>query len=220
MRDLPVFITETDQGDVQWQNENTGWVRAAYAEIDAWNRSNTQKIRSLILYRWPQVAGDRWGIEGKANMIADFRAALGQRLRWDVGDDPWTVLRRKVEALEQSAAALAADAVGLPQLATDSQKLKKTATDLAAQAGAQSGLRGQFDALDAEITGLEEQVDAAGAGGGSAGADVSQPELQDRRGKLPTGAARAVSDAQRDGHRAHRGAPYGYTQRHHPRACG
>ena len=33
MRNLPVFITETDQGS-PWENANRGWVQAAYAEID------------------------------------------------------------------------------------------------------------------------------------------------------------------------------------------
>ncbi len=73
MRGLPVYITESNQGDQAWANANTGWVRAAYAEIDAWNRANTQKIRSLVLYRWPQVPNDRWGIEGKSGVLEDFR---------------------------------------------------------------------------------------------------------------------------------------------------
>ena len=34
MRSLPVYVTETDQGDQPWENANTGWVRAAYAEVD------------------------------------------------------------------------------------------------------------------------------------------------------------------------------------------
>ncbi len=55
MRHLPAYITETDQ-DAAWKNENTGWVRQAYAEIDGWNsQPSTQKIRALVLYRWPKV---------------------------------------------------------------------------------------------------------------------------------------------------------------------
>lgn len=188
MRALPVFITETDQGDDPWHNANTGWVRAAYEEIEAWNRSNTQKIRSLILYRWPQVPGDRWGIAGKGEMIADFRAALGQRLRWDVKENRWMILLRKVEALEQVTAALKTDAAGLARLATNSRTLKETADALAIR-GAQADLpdlRPQFDALAAEIKRLEDQVAADSVTSGPA---VPQPALQDRRGKLPTGAA-------------------------------
>ena len=54
MRHLPVYITETDQNDA-WRNENTGWVRRAYGEIDFWNKNNPQQIRALILYRWPKI---------------------------------------------------------------------------------------------------------------------------------------------------------------------
>ena len=36
-RSLPVYITETDQVG-PWEDANRGWVRAAYGEIDEWNR--------------------------------------------------------------------------------------------------------------------------------------------------------------------------------------
>ena len=79
-RHLPVFITETDQ-DEPWADANTGWVQAAYAEIDSWNRQpHAQQIRALLLYRWPKL--DRWAIEGKGQVIDDFRAALAHGYRW------------------------------------------------------------------------------------------------------------------------------------------
>lgn len=81
MRHLPVYITETDQEDA-WVDANTGWVRGVYKEIDDWNqRPGTQKIRSLALYRWPKH--DRWYIDGKQGVIADFRLALEKDYRWD-----------------------------------------------------------------------------------------------------------------------------------------
>ncbi len=80
MRHLPVYITETDQ-DVPWRNENTGWVRNAYGEINWWNQQpGNQQIRSLILYRWPKI--DKWYIEGKQGVIDDFRQALQNNYRW------------------------------------------------------------------------------------------------------------------------------------------
>ena len=79
MRQLPVYITETDQGG-PWENVNRGWIQAAYAEIDRWNRQNAQKIRALALYRWPQL--DRWHIKGKGGVIEDFRIALRHDYRW------------------------------------------------------------------------------------------------------------------------------------------
>ena len=80
MRDLPVYITETDQ-DVPWLDANNGWVQAAYGEINWWNQQpGNQQIRSLILYRWPRL--DQWYIEGKNGVIAGFRAALANDYRW------------------------------------------------------------------------------------------------------------------------------------------
>ncbi|MGB5055037.1 MAG: M23 family metallopeptidase, partial [Nitrospirales bacterium] len=82
MRHLAAYITETNQ-DVAWENRNTGWVQQAYAEINAWNtQPGNQTIRSLILYRWPNVSGDRWGIDGKQGVIEDFREAVRNNYRW------------------------------------------------------------------------------------------------------------------------------------------
>ncbi|MFO7632821.1 MAG: M23 family metallopeptidase [Caldilinea sp.] len=80
MRELAVFITETDQ-DVPWLDANNGWVRGAYAEIDRWNRQpGAQQIRCLLLYRWRRY--DQWYIEGKNGVIEDFRMALANDYRW------------------------------------------------------------------------------------------------------------------------------------------
>lgn len=79
-RGLPVYITETDQND-PWAHSNTGWVQAAYEEIDKWNQEPThQKIRCLILYRWSQ--DDQWSFQDITEVKDDFRAALGHDYRW------------------------------------------------------------------------------------------------------------------------------------------
>src|SRR6188508_428991 len=78
MQHLPVYITETDQNDA-WVNANTGWVQAAYKEIDNWNkRSDSQKILCLALYRWPIIKDDKWHIEDKPGVHQDLRAAVAQ----------------------------------------------------------------------------------------------------------------------------------------------
>lgn len=80
MRHLPVYITETDQND-PWARQNTGWVQAAYAEIDKWNQDPThQKIRCLLLYRW--LAHDQWCFANIPEVLDDFRAALTNDYRW------------------------------------------------------------------------------------------------------------------------------------------
>lgn len=80
MRQLPVYITETDQ-DVPWLDANNGWVQAAYGEINWWNQQpGNQQIRSLILYRWQRL--DQWYIEGKNGVIQGFSEALANDYRW------------------------------------------------------------------------------------------------------------------------------------------
>jgi PKD repeat protein len=82
-RSLPAYITETDEGG-PWTDANTGWVKAAYAEIDAWNRtSGNQQVRSLVLYRWPRL--DAYYIDGKNGVITDWREAMSNDYRWGVG---------------------------------------------------------------------------------------------------------------------------------------
>jgi N-acetyl-anhydromuramyl-L-alanine amidase AmpD/prefoldin subunit 5 len=81
MRDLPVYLTETNQ-DEPWHNANTGWVQRAYGEIEAWNRTpGTQVIRAVVLYRWSNA--DRWGIDGKAGVIEDFKLAMNHKYNWE-----------------------------------------------------------------------------------------------------------------------------------------
>ena len=98
MRHLPVYVTETDQGG-PWENVNRGWIQAAYAEIDRWNRQNAQKVQAMALYRWPQL--DRWHIKGKESVIEDFRAALRQDYRWNVEAEQGQPERRVWQQPEQ-----------------------------------------------------------------------------------------------------------------------
>ena len=80
MRALPVYITETDQND-PWARSNTGWVQAAYAEIDSWNQDSThQRVRCLLLYRW--LPDDQWSFKTIQEVKDDMRAALNHDYRW------------------------------------------------------------------------------------------------------------------------------------------
>ena len=82
MRHLPVYLTEADQ-DEPWADVNSGWVKNAYGEIDHWNHQpGNQKILCMLLYRW-QRGHDRWGIEGKDGVIADYRDAVQQGYTWE-----------------------------------------------------------------------------------------------------------------------------------------
>lgn len=82
LRHLPVYLTETDQ-NVAWVDENNGWVRETYAEINRWNSNPLhQKIRCMCLYRWERHEGDIWSFQHKQQVIADFGAALRNEYRW------------------------------------------------------------------------------------------------------------------------------------------
>jgi uncharacterized protein YraI len=95
-RNAPVYITEMNhihrpagEHDQGWVNQNVGWVRAAYAEIDRWNRQPyAQQIRCGLLYRW---AWDAWAIENKPEILTDFREALVKDYRWRGGGTPMEV---------------------------------------------------------------------------------------------------------------------------------
>jgi hypothetical protein len=93
-RDRPIYITETnhwlalerqprserESKLAGWVNKDKGWVQAAYAEIDRWNRTSyAQQIQCLLLYRWSH---DDWVIEDKRNIHKDFRKALECDYRW------------------------------------------------------------------------------------------------------------------------------------------
>ncbi len=80
MRALPVYLTETDQGE-PWLDKNTGWVQRVYGEIDWWNRQPChQTIRAVILYRWSR--DDQWVIDGKGGVIEDLRQAMAYQYGW------------------------------------------------------------------------------------------------------------------------------------------
>lgn len=72
----PVHVTETNQGDNAWLDINHGWVKDAYANVNAYNQlTNTQKILSLSLYRW---RGDKYEIFSKSQVQDDFRQAVAK----------------------------------------------------------------------------------------------------------------------------------------------
>lgn len=87
MKNLPVFITETQPVDPGWINANRGWIQAAYAEVNAWNSNPAnQPIQAVCLFRWQALPGDPsgWGMSDKPQVVGDFRAALESdyRVRW------------------------------------------------------------------------------------------------------------------------------------------
>ncbi|MDF1512656.1 MAG: peptidoglycan DD-metalloendopeptidase family protein [Anaerolineae bacterium] len=87
--DVPVYITEINhihrpagEHELGWVNQNTGFIREIYEEIDRWNQSPyAQQIRCGLIYRW---IGDQWAIADKGEVLADFRSALHQDRRWRI----------------------------------------------------------------------------------------------------------------------------------------
>jgi hypothetical protein len=84
MRNLPVYLTETDQ-NLEWKDEpGSRWVQTAYQEIDRWNSDPShQPIQALVLYRWV-IAGlgqEKYSIVNRQGVQADFKAALNHEYR-------------------------------------------------------------------------------------------------------------------------------------------
>jgi N-acetyl-anhydromuramyl-L-alanine amidase AmpD len=159
MRHLPVYITETDQGDEPWHNANSGWVSRAYQEIDAWNQVHPQKIRALILYRWSK--SDKWYIAGKQGVLDDFGQALARGYKWTVYDslpdlgEYWRRLE-ELEAQKQAIQGDIDDALALGQeLSQEMEVLKARGSELADVAA----LHRQLDALDQQVAALEDELD-------------------------------------------------------------
>lgn len=185
MRHLPLYITEANQGDDAWRNENSGWVRNAYSEINAWNQSHTPRIRALILYRWPRVGDDRWYIDGKAGVIDDFVMALRQGYKWTVevpvaGDlaQWWEELYR----LEARAQALEGDIRSARALSQRMQTQETALRQLAPQVDAAVVTFNQLDAITRQVTALAQEVEAAL---GFVTPVVPRPEIVDVAASLP-----------------------------------
>ncbi|HZQ09976.1 MAG TPA: hypothetical protein VFD70_25595 [Anaerolineae bacterium] len=93
LRALPVYITETQpiiNDAPNWLNENHGWVRAAYTEINSWNaQTSNQPIQALALFRWLKT-DENWCFSNKPNVLIDFRDAIsaGFQVRLPTGVQP------------------------------------------------------------------------------------------------------------------------------------
>lgn len=77
LKSVPVLITETQPADPDWwQNQNKGWLQAAFKEINDWNALTTnQPIQALCAFRW--LTGEpHWSIADKPAVQSDFQTAL------------------------------------------------------------------------------------------------------------------------------------------------
>ena len=77
---LPFLITEFDEYDA-WVDENTGAVKAAYTCVDSWNHLIDtgpvyNPVQGLVMYRYPDIQGDKWGFENKNGVKQDFKEAV------------------------------------------------------------------------------------------------------------------------------------------------
>lgn len=103
MRNLPVYITETQpliNDAPNWLNQNTGWVTAAFSEINRWNSiSSNQPIQALALFRWLNT-DPNWCFSTRGNVLDDFRNAIAQnfKARLPGGVTPGQTLQQAVMA--------------------------------------------------------------------------------------------------------------------------
>ena len=185
MRHLPVYLTESNQGDNPWADRNSGWVREAYKEIDRWNKTGAQQIRSVVLYRYPRVGDDRWWIEGKNGVISDFRQSLASRYQWQeqVGPDV-AALQARYDNLKAQFDAMQPTLQQVQRLVAPADQLALAVTGLKTQATQAAATQRQINDLDAEVSRLEVEINQLAAGG------VPQPAMADLRGQLPASSSK------------------------------
>jgi hypothetical protein len=84
MHHLPLYLTETNPGarGVPWVDQNMGWTRAAFSEIDAWNNEHPGRdFRCVALYSW-DLRGDGMGFKNKPGVVEDFMQAAALGIEW------------------------------------------------------------------------------------------------------------------------------------------
>lgn len=73
-------ITEENQGDRGWVNQNSGYIKTAVNFLHDENQKSLQQgkptVRSLSFYRWKNYSHDQWGMEHKSAVVDDFRSAV------------------------------------------------------------------------------------------------------------------------------------------------
>lgn len=75
LKHLPVFITEMN-GDGLWTDHNSGWIQAAYAEVNRHNREpGSQQIWGAACFRWAEHDRE-WDMSKKTGTIQDFQQSL------------------------------------------------------------------------------------------------------------------------------------------------
>ncbi len=112
MKNLPVYLTETQPliNDMpNWLNQNTGWVKAAFAEINRWNSlAGNQAIQALTMFRWLET-DPHWSFSPKNQVLDDFRGAITKNFKLRL---PSNVLPG--QTLEQAALAAAKSKPWMP----------------------------------------------------------------------------------------------------------
>ena len=112
MRTLPVYLTETQpliNDTPDWINQNTGWVTAAFAEINRWNSiASNQAIQALTMFRWLNT-DPHWCFSTKNNVLDDFRTALTKNFKLRLPGN-----MQPTQTLEQAALAAAKSKPWMP----------------------------------------------------------------------------------------------------------
>ncbi len=99
LTDRPVFITECDQNiecasggspAQTWYNVNNGWTKAIYAEINNWNQTHSQDIRTVAMFRWELATEGAYtfSFQNLGGVHADFQQAVAYGYQWSGGGSP------------------------------------------------------------------------------------------------------------------------------------
>jgi hypothetical protein len=202
LRHVPVYITETDQNQA-WDNANRGWVQNAYREISNWNADpSNQQIRALVLYRWPRY--DKWYIQGKSGVYADFREAMNHEYVWrDIKPprqingftvrgafldffDEWGQDRCGApiteETVEDGLKTQYFERLALQQGQSGDVRLKTVGIEVQALRITTHELRAQIEELQERVRALEEQIEEGSEDDGPGQPDDSEPQEPEESG--------------------------------------
>ena len=75
LRSVPIHLTEFDNCNGPWLDQNDGLIASMAMEVDSWNRTpGTQKINSASCYR--HSSDDWWTMSNKPQRMTDFAEAV------------------------------------------------------------------------------------------------------------------------------------------------
>ena len=138
----PVFITESgnactpQKGNACYPDADVGYFAALYADVNAWNQSNTPRIRAITPYRWTSNddgTGRDFAIGKRSKLLGDLKKAFNKRYAWTTPNCGGTTLRKDASTSQKDRGTTSPDLLevgdGLPPTADSAATTPTRITD-------------------------------------------------------------------------------------------